>query len=387
MHRKEVVMPLKPINPMIYTDRALALQTVKSALSHSKISGSRADVFVQKLEMCSDNEIRQNCLTALARCIGHNSEAARSTINMQEACLDAVNENNGKYCSLFDYRVYSNGIEPYTLEKFLAKILNKLGYDKAAANLKNWCMEHFSEPRRLYHCAKQNNIEVPNFVYDKLNALKSVKEIGDEKLWRRYFVEKQVESTQEILNRIYEKYGTKIYFSEPVTDKELMYINTELEMWQKVSGGKAIMPKVIDINTFNTKILVNKAGGMAHGDTIYAKTAKIIPNYNHGERYSAIRHEMTHINDLEDNVEESAIKYLLRRFLSIKESEKVNKELENAGLGKQHGKYFYKNYFESKAVFAEGNMSKYSEEFKKEMVKRYHLPEWILNLKDIYIIV
>ena len=92
---------------------------------------------------------------------------------------------------------------------------------------------------------------------------------------------------------------------------------------------------------------------------------------------------MTHINDPECSVEESIIKFLLRRCLSIKKSEKVNQELKNAGFSTYHGQYFYKNYFESKAVFAEGDMSKYSEEFKKEMLKRYHLPEWILNLKDV----
>ena len=377
-------MPLRPINRAIYTDRALALESVKKALRHSNVSEFRADVFVQKLKMCADKDVRESCLSALVKSLKYPVNSAKDVVDEQETRLDVVNESHKKYCSLFNNVVYKDeSLKKHKLLIFVAEILNILGYNKAAENMRELGLENYSEPRRLYYAANRNDMFVPRYIYERLNATRAMKELGDEGLWRKHFVGQQSQYTQETLNRIYEKYGTMIYFSEPVMDKALEYIEKELDMWFKVSEGKAIMPKKIDINTYNTSILANKAGGMASEANIYVKSSSIIPNYDHGERYCVVRHEMTHVNDTECDLEQSFIKLLLRRLFSKRENSKINQELENAGIGKLHLKYFYNNYYDSKAVFAEGNMEKYSEGFKKEMVDKYNLPEWILNIKDV----
>lgn len=57
-------------------------------------------------------------------------------------------------------------------------------------------------------------------------------------------------------------------------------------------------------------------------------------------------------------------------------------EFKNAGIPEQHIPYAYNNPLEFIAVASEGDMSKYSDEFKKVLI-RFGMPEWELNFPKI----
>lgn len=105
----------------------------------------------------------------------------------------------------------------------------------------------------------------------------------------------------------------------------------------------------------------------------------------------AMRHELTHTNDLKqgcvDAMKINKImpkKYIIEDDGAITETIdiencKYKDEFLNAGISEEHIHYAYNNPKEFIAVASEGNMAKYSPEFKQVLID-FGMPEWELNL-------
>ena len=75
-------------------------------------------------------------------------------------------------------------------------------------------------------------------------------------------------------------------------------------------------------------------------------------------------------------------KYIHERAVRDHANCKYREELLKAGIAPDHIRYAYTNRAEFIAVAAEGDMSKYSPEFKNDLIK-LGMPEFAFNLKTI----
>ena len=216
---------------------------------------------------------------------------------------------------------------------------------------------------------KENNNKISNYLYEN------------------YYL-KPLGNTH--LKEISDKYGTKIFLSEHWhrDPDAVTKIEKELEIWAKMSKGKAKMPPVIDLTSVHEEYInpVNAYGkGVAEGFAESATNKAISINGDRVLRPVAIRHEMTHSNDLK------RIENFPSDFMDTATKQKATKgevkakywdEFKNAGIPEWHIPYAYNNPQEFIAVASEGDMSKYSEEFKKVLLK-FGMPKWELNFPKI----
>lgn len=182
---------------------------------------------------------------------------------------------------------------------------------------------------------------------------------------------------------INKKFNTKIFLSaEQNMPEKLEQIKEELSDWKKVSNGLAVMPSVInlswiDIEYFSTTI------GKAAKDT---KKISLKPN---SDITQVLRHELMHLNDYLPKphmLTESIIKTKIVVDKNGKPIEVIDfknclyrEELLKAGINLGSIRYAYSNIREFLAVAAEGDTSKYSEEFKNILVT-LGMPEYLFNL-------
>ena len=190
--------------------------------------------------------------------------------------------------------------------------------------------------------------------------------------------------------KINEKYGTKVFLSSDSEIEALEYLDAELAEWKKISGGEANFPAVFDFSKAKRNYIDDTS---AHGQSRaigyqndYERTIAL-DGLNYDNMAYAIRHELTHANDLKKGVNIDP-KYNLDEIMPhdangkpIYEKCLFKDEFRNAGIPEMHIPYAYNNTNEFIAVAAEGDMSKYSPEF-KQMLLDFGMPEWQLKMKD-----
>ena len=171
-------------------------------------------------------------------------------------------------------------------------------------------------------------------------------------------------------------------------NQTLTIIRDELEAWTKVSGGKAKLPRIIDLNVCDPSYNESSAYTDIRGN-IHYKGAKI-------HKPNILRHEIMHLNEPSIFGRYSADTELAKLIRSIIASKKVmidgeekevldwknckyREEFLKAGIGTEHIEYAYTNRNEFLAVAAEGDLSRYSPEF-KEVLMRIGMPEFVFNL-------
>lgn len=228
-------------------------------------------------------------------------------------------------------------------------------------------------------------------------------EISDH-FYSLYLSERNPEMVTALKN-INERLGVKVFAPGIVSQKayhEFMnYLETELSNWQTVSGGKAKLPPVIDLSTAKTDWYGSSpsTGGLGAA-TAYSESSRngslavSTINVNELSTRKTIRHEMTHTNDtkLGQNIPE---KYNLTEILPqkkiIKDGQEIDypditnapyaQEFRNAGVSEQDIEYAHRNTKEFIAVASQGDMSKYSPEFKQVLID-FGMPEWLLKLPN-----
>jgi hypothetical protein len=241
--------------------------------------------------------------------------------------------------------------------------------------------------QRMSEFMKKNpNSEISNYLYENY-YLKDLENIGIKP------------SVIEKCKAVNKKYNVKIM---PSTDsfspvKAIQAVETELEKWVSASAGKAKLPPVIEFSTakknwYDKTSAYGQNASAAYSQRKYNGAISFNRMSKNSVEYS-IRHEMTHTNDMtksghkipkEYNMDEIMPHYIEEkqgRKIQINQADKGKyyQEFKNAGLSDSNINYAYNNPQEFIAVASEGDMSKYSPEFKKVLID-FGMPEWVLNI-------
>jgi len=194
---------------------------------------------------------------------------------------------------------------------------------------------------------------------------------------------------------INEKFGTKIFLSSNHKEDSavLEYVKQELREWQKASGGEAKTPPTLDFSVIRREYI---DGGSAFGQgasgglqNVETRAISIDGTRLEAVKY-AIRHELTHANSTNDglnigtkhNLDEIMPRKLNKDRMVVPDIEncKYKQEFYNAGISKEQTEYAHNSPEEFIAVASEGDMSKYSPEFKQILVD-FGMPKWMFKMK------
>ena len=217
-----------------------------------------------------------------------------------------------------------------------------------------------------------------------------------EHLYKQYYLKTVPVELASKCEKIFEKYGTNIFLSlenNPELAKTVLdFIDAELNEWKEKSNGTCVFPPVIDFSKAKRDYIDEES---AYGDGTAAAFAEAgatesISIDGYDRTVYTLRHEMTHINDLKKGYE-TDIQYNIEEIMPRKIDEngkevidikncKYKEEFLKAGINPKQIKYAYNNIQEFIAVAAEGDMSKYSPEFKKILIN-FGMPEWVLNME------
>lgn len=207
------------------------------------------------------------------------------------------------------------------------------------------------------------------------------------------------QAVKDKCTEISEKYNSKIFLSAKSEDAaaEIKLIEQEYKDWEDATGGNASYPRVLDMSTIN-KIYIddNSAyGSRAGGETQQIGATIRLNGGTEASIHHVLRHEMMHLNDRMP-LSQKARDEMNRLFAEIApkknvrlgslqlnrldyENCKYKEEFLKAGIHPAHISYAYNSRNEFLAVAAEGDMSKYSPEF-KEVLKKLGMPEEIFKL-------
>lgn len=199
---------------------------------------------------------------------------------------------------------------------------------------------------------------------------------------------------KEIINKcreFYAKYNTQIYPSICWGDtydlpEVIDYIDKEFQKWEKAGADKVKYPPIIDFNKADYKWYIK---GGVYGNSLTG-TAAYVEDGNNCLHFKAqrlnliqqdLRHEMTHINDTKNGVVDYTYEELAKIMPKGRPMQgKYYDEFNKAGITYTIVEYAHNNPMEYIAVASEGDMSKYSDEFKKVLVK-LGMPEWEFSLE------
>lgn len=220
-------------------------------------------------------------------------------------------------------------------------------------------------------------------------------------MYKEMYIKKQnlPKEVEEKCINIADKYKSKLFLSSESNDriKELDLIENEYKLWAEASDGTARFPKVLDMNKINSSYIDNNAayGSKAAGELSQVGAILNLDGSTTAVINHALRHELMHLNDnyamsrravkaLEPKINE-----IMPRKTIVKNGKKYNmidydnckyrEEFLNAGINPKHIPYAYNSRDEFIAVAAEGDMSKYSQEF-KQVLKEFGMPEFASKL-------
>lgn len=202
---------------------------------------------------------------------------------------------------------------------------------------------------------------------------------------------------KEKCSEINKKFGVKIFLSNnhPQNEFILNYIEKELAELEKASDGQAKKPDILDLSTIKKRYIDDKAaygngksGGFCNENEIG------VPGSAFSNVTYALRHELTHLNDLKQGFhipEKYDLNEIMPRkeildndldIISVPDIErcKYKQEFYNAGISREHVPYAYNNSEEFIAVASEGDMSKYSPEFKQVLID-FGMPKWMFKMR------
>lgn len=302
--------------------------------------------------------------------------------------IDSYNNITNKYVTYKDYRYDSDGVlykDSCKTQKFVECFDN----DEEDNKLKVYLKQEIFDEKKLENL----------FVRDFLTAQKTENLIplrdGEEKDYLYNIYLKNADLPKSIKTRckkIKEEFGIMIFppFKRDIISKYFDFIEEELNAWKEAGGDEVIYPKVLDLNLIDERFAYEGTEGYCDSGTrkIQLKGDKL------SNLRFALRHELMHLNDKLINthmIGQERAKFLeeimpiiildgheIRDFKNCKYKD----EFLRAGIDPMHVTYAYKERVEFIAVAAEGDMSKYSPEF-KEVLKRLGMPDFAFNLKTI----
>ena len=196
------------------------------------------------------------------------------------------------------------------------------------------------------------------------------------------------------LNDINKEYGVKIIVPSKYginsMNKSVNYVESVLEEFRNTSGGQAKLPPVIDFSTAQAELYSTKGTfgmGMGANAVTHGETGSVgFHNMDEKTVNESLKHELTHVNDL-GVAKDAQIKHNFNEIFPKKADgtpdilkAKYANEFRAAGLPEYKILYAHNNPQEYIAVASEGDMSKYSPEF-KQMLIDFGMPEWMFKMQ------
>jgi len=198
------------------------------------------------------------------------------------------------------------------------------------------------------------------------------------------------------LNNINKEYGVKIIVPSKYSTNSMVettnYVEAVLAEFKNASNGQAKLPPVIDFGTakpywYSTKGTFGM--GMGANAVQHGETGSLgFHNMDEKTVKQSLKHELTHANDLgvakdaqaKHNFDEIFPRKTIVEYGKMKEIPDISKakyadEFRAAGLPEDKILYAHNNPQEYIAVASEGDISKYSEEFKQVLID-LGMPEW-----------
>lgn len=211
-----------------------------------------------------------------------------------------------------------------------------------------------------------------------------------DRFYNNEYITKFGNNIRQILSDIKNEYNIMVVpTNASLCDTEYQYLKEELSLWKEYGNRKAVFPSIIDINATDNIL------GQTHsfGSTSYLynriRLSGLLFDYTdlNGD---TLRHELGHYNDISYehkyiNWFEKIFRYFSWHINKFVYKYKWRKEMKNAGISNFDINYALTARQELKAISIEGDTSKYSESYKKMLVKKFKLQDWILNIpQNIY---
>lgn len=302
------------------------------AAARSKNNMSLLDDLVLKMQMCDDPNVKAQVESLILATKNQPEEKASFFLSKAEELLDSVNVAGGKYSNIFNSDV------------------------RKTANLMKQHNKIFAEPFRKYAQLSGIKSYIENNQKDKEMA---------KYLWEKYFLSTLDDKTAQTLRKFDNDYGVKIFFDCEVSEAKLYWLNEEFAMQKRVSGGTAEFPMIYDITEYEPRFIGSRT------DAYYCRGKNKIAVNGAEQIERTTRHEMLHAND--KSVDTGSV---------MKFTAEEKAELSNAGLAKDDISYSETDIREARAVFAQANMKKISDGFKRKMISN-GVPEYFTRMEQI----
>ena len=311
--------------------------------------------------------------------------------------VDAYNEFNGKYMSYIRYG-FADSENKYP--KF-HPAKDFLDYSVRYGEKKYWQWWFTEIERDIDFPKKRRKAINKDFINSqKIFAFERVCENSPEiadYMYQKYYLDKLKIpcDRKQILQEIFDKYGCKIILSADFLDQylPLYIIKREFDAWYKASEGTAKFPILLNCNKIdhteqsNALAYVSPESGKMriHGmncDAMYALRHEMIHLNDPYVNYSTFYDRHKHIVDLVNKIIPSKIikdKNGKKETVLDFDNCKYRTEILNGGQEPSQVKYAYTNRKEFLAVAGSGNTSKYTEEFKNDLIT-LGLPRYVFKL-------
>ncbi len=332
-------------------------------------------------------------------------------IDQLELYLDAISEINLRSVNLYGYQERTiNGQKRIVREASYIQTLARQVRNTDNTTLAEW--EKHLKNKEIPARVKQGGMALNGDMQELMrwnSAIRYMKKYPNTdiannfyKYYLDYIKGYVPETCMQKIIEINNECGVKIImpsgFNIPNAEKSLEILQNELHKWTKASDGQAKLPPVVMFNASNPMFIYGE--GLANFTTIAASEASyggslVFPEIS-PEKLRSLRHELTHTNDskLGENI---PVQYNLDEIIPHKEINGPNGtkrkilpkieecryayEFRNAGLSDDRILYAHTNTKEFIAVATEGDMSKYSPEFKQLLID-FGMPEWVFKLDE-----
>ena len=322
-----------------------------------------------------------------------------------ETLIDAYNESAGNYVHYQDIYIAGDGKQikvKSDAAKMNSFLKNKSGQTQVVHAMNRYADQALTAKHRV-GIFKDDNVASQRMYSTKKYIKTHPNSEMSEYLFNEYVsnrFSKHPELKQKLLD-INEKYGVKLFVPSKYhvgkMKESLSFITQELDSWKVASNSTAKMPPIIDFNTANVAWYdTGSAYGQGASNAYSERTTGSLAFHDMDRKTIAqsMRHELTHTNDLTRTGLKISEKYNLDEIMPKKTVIRNGKEIqvpdiENckfvdefraAGLPEDRIPYAYNNPAEFIARASEGDMSKYSAEF-KQILLDFGMPEWELNMR------
>ncbi|MCM1338439.1 MAG: LysM peptidoglycan-binding domain-containing protein [Muribaculaceae bacterium] len=203
-------------------------------------------------------------------------------------------------------------------------------------------------------------------------------------------------------------YGCKVMLSADLHDINgvLGVLDAEFAEWKQASSGHSKFPPIIDFSTvksnwYDSTSAYGQGVAAAYSETGYDGSLAFANMDGESVKW-ALRHELTHSNDLKlgynippqydlDKImpKKPRLDAAGNQMYDSSGRPIMDPDIDNcmfvdeflkAGIGKEHLPYAYNNTLEFIAVASEGDLSKCSPQF-RQMLVDFGMPDWQLNMR------